>query len=52
MMKSAKRFVVPILVILLGVTWMLNVLEIIPGVDWMWTLGLAVAIPVLLLQWL
>ena len=40
-MSSGKRFVVPILVILLGVTWLLNVLEIIPGVDWMWTVGLA-----------
>lgn len=40
-MKSARRFVVPILVILLGVTWLLNVVKIIPGVDWMWTLGLA-----------
>jgi hypothetical protein len=29
------------MVILLGVTWLLNVLKIIPGVDWMWTVGLA-----------
>mgnify|MGYP000244703646 CR=1 FL=1 len=40
-MASTKRFVVPILVVVLGVTWLLNVLEIIPGVDWIWTLGLA-----------
>lgn len=40
-MASTKRFVVPILVIVLGVTWLLNVLKIIPGVDWMWTIGLA-----------
>lgn len=40
-MTSGKRFVVPILVILLGVTWLLNVLKIIPGVDWIWTVGLA-----------
>ena len=40
-MASGKRFVVPILVILLGVTWLLNVLRIIPGVDWVWTVGLA-----------
>lgn len=40
-MASGKRFVVPVLVILLGVTWLLNVLGIIPGVDWMWTVGLA-----------
>src|SRR3990172_11371038 len=41
MMPLRKRFVVPILVILLGVTWLLNVLKIIPGVDWIWTVGLA-----------
>jgi hypothetical protein len=40
-MVSGKRFVVPILVILLGVTWLLNVLKIIPGVDWIWAVGLA-----------
>ena len=41
MIESRKRFVVPILVILLGITWLLNVLNIIPGVDWIWTVGLA-----------
>ncbi len=41
MIESRNRFVVPILVILLGVTWLLNVLKIIPGVDWIWTVGLA-----------
>jgi hypothetical protein len=41
MNDSRKRFVVPILVILLGVTWLLNVLKILPGVDWIWTVGLA-----------
>lgn len=40
-MASGKRFVVPILVIMLGVTWLLNVLKVIPGVDWIWTVGLA-----------
>ncbi|MBN1909131.1 MAG: hypothetical protein JW818_05275 [Pirellulales bacterium] len=41
MNASLARLVVPVLVILLGVTWLLNVLNIIPGVDWIWTLGLA-----------
>jgi hypothetical protein len=41
MMSSRRQFVIPILVILLGVTWLLNVLNIIPGVDWIWTVGLA-----------
>jgi hypothetical protein len=40
-MSSGRRFVVPILVILLGGTWLLNVLKIIPGVDWIWTVGLS-----------
>jgi hypothetical protein len=36
-----KKLTVPILTILVGVTWLLNVLDIIPGVDWIWTAGLA-----------
>lgn len=36
-----KKLVVPILTVIVGVTWLLNVLAIIPGVDWMWTVGLA-----------
>jgi amino acid transporter len=36
-----KKLIVPILTILVGVTWLLNVLNIIPGVDWIWTAGLA-----------
>jgi hypothetical protein len=38
-----KKLFVPILTIIVGVTWLLNVLEIMPGVDWMWTVGLAAA---------
>ena len=38
-----KKLVVPILTVIVGVTWLLNVLEILPGVDWMWTVGLAAA---------
>jgi hypothetical protein len=34
---------IPILVIAVGVTWLLNVLEILPGVDWIWIGGLALA---------
>lgn len=43
MIDSRKRFVVPILIIILGVAWLLNVLNILPGVDWIWTAGLAAA---------
>jgi hypothetical protein len=40
-MESHKGLVVPLIVILLGVTWLLNVMKIVPGVDWIWTIGLA-----------
>ena len=36
-----KKLVVPILMVTVGVTWLLNVLEVVPGVDWIWTGGLA-----------
>lgn len=37
------RFAAPIVVIAVGILWLLNVLKITPGVDWLWTGGLAVA---------
>ncbi|HVM60616.1 MAG TPA: hypothetical protein VMV72_07085 [Verrucomicrobiae bacterium] len=37
---KVKRLVVPILIIVLGVTWLLNILKVLPGVDWIWTIGL------------
>lgn len=36
-----RRLVVAILTIVVGVAWLLNVLKTVPGVDWVWTLGLA-----------
>jgi hypothetical protein len=38
---KAKDLIAPILVIALGITWLLNVLDIMPGVDWIWTVALA-----------
>ncbi len=38
---KAKELIAPILVIALGVTWLLNILDVMPGVDWIWTVGLA-----------
>jgi hypothetical protein len=38
-----KGLVAPVLVIVLGITWLLNVMHVMPGVDWMWTGGLAAA---------
>jgi uncharacterized membrane protein YhhN len=37
-----KRFIIPVLVIALGVAWLLNVKDVLPGVNWVWTMGLAV----------
>jgi hypothetical protein len=43
-MKTNKwPIVISMLVIALGVAWLLNTLNIIASVDWVWTLGLAVA---------
>jgi len=42
-MKARKRLVVPILIIVVGVAWLLNVMGVIPGVDWIWTGCLAAA---------
>jgi hypothetical protein len=35
--------IVAVLVIALGIGWLLNALDVIPGVDWLWTGGLGVA---------
>ncbi len=40
MEKSA--LLVPILLITIGVGWLLTTLGIAPGIDWIWTLGLAI----------
>jgi hypothetical protein len=36
-----KVLVIPILLITLGVGWLLTTLGIVPQVDWVWTLGVA-----------
>lgn len=38
---KAKDLIPPVLVIALGVTWLLNVMNVLPGVDWIWTVALA-----------
>lgn len=42
-MGMKRKLTVPILVITVGLAWLLNVLEVVPDVDWIWSLGLAVA---------
>ncbi|OVE76188.1 hypothetical protein BVX97_02010 [bacterium E08(2017)] len=39
--KLGKQYVIPILVIVVGIGWLLNVQGIIPKVDWVWTCSLA-----------
>ena len=41
-MKPEKRtLIVPILLITLGFGWLLTTLAVAPGINWVWTLGLA-----------
>lgn len=41
-MKSDKKtLLLPVLLIAVGVGWLLTSLGIAPGIDWIWTLGLA-----------
>jgi hypothetical protein len=43
-MKTSKTpIIISVLVIALGTAWLLNTLHVIASVDWIWTLGLAVA---------
>ena len=39
----AKQLMSPMLVILVGLAWCLNILNVLPKVDWVWTIGLAAA---------
>ena len=42
-MNSSKSLVLPILMIVVGIGWLLTTLGVFPGVDWVWSLGLAAA---------
>jgi hypothetical protein len=41
-MSNKMTLVLPILLITVGTGWLLTTLGVTPGVDWVWTLGLAV----------
>jgi len=41
MKPDKKTLIPPILLIAVGSGWLLTTLEVVPGVDWIWTLGLA-----------
>jgi hypothetical protein len=36
-----KSLTVPVLLIILGIGWLLTTLHVVPQVDWVWTLGVA-----------
>lgn len=40
MNADKKSLIVPILLIAVGAGWLLNVVDVLPGVDWAWSLGL------------
>ncbi len=42
MTASKKTFAAPILIIALGIGWLLTTRNIVPGVNWIWTIGLGV----------
>lgn len=42
MKPDRMALLIPILLITLGSGWLLSTLGVVPGVDWAWTLGLAV----------
>jgi hypothetical protein len=41
MRSDTKTLIIPILLITLGIGWLLTVLGVMPDIDWIWTLGLA-----------
>ena len=41
MKPDKKTLMLPILLIAVGAGWLLTTLGIVPGIDWVWTLGLA-----------
>ena len=43
MNTGKSSVVVPILIIVVGVGWLLTTRNVIPGVNWIWVLGLAIA---------
>ena len=42
-MPSRSSLILPVVLITVGVGWLLSALELLPSIDWLWTLGLMVA---------
>ena len=41
MKPDNKTLLLPMLLIVVGAGWLLTTLDVVPGIDWVWTLGLA-----------
>ncbi len=41
MASNKKTLLLPILLLMIGAGWLLTALEIVPNLDWAWSLGLA-----------
>ena len=50
MQPSAKRLVIPILIVVVGLGWLLTIEGIVPGVNWVWSLGLGIVGVLLLVR--
>ena len=40
-MNEKKTLVLPLLMIIIGCGWLLTAMGFVPGIDWLWTLGIA-----------
>lgn len=48
---SRIKFAVSIYIITIGIAWLLNVLSVVPEVNWIWTAGLAVLGVLIMYVW-
>ena len=39
--RGKEKYVIPVLVTVLGIAWSLNAFEVFPALDWIWTIGMA-----------
>jgi hypothetical protein len=42
-MQDKKTLIIPLLLIAIGTGWLLTTIGVAPGIDWIWTLAIAVA---------
>lgn len=51
MIGSRIKFAIPVYVIILGVSWLLDVMNVIPGISWIRTVGLGASGIFILVVW-